>query len=186
MTQNLKVFKETSLPAQLQANSIYFVTAAPGIAEVYVTGTDASAVRHVLKQSEIQAMIDSSIASAMELTIVADLAARNALSPTHNLYVYVQNATGDSTVASGGATYLYNKVGAAWIKVSESESMDAILDWSGIQNKPSSSVAAIDDAVAKKHSHANKTTLDELGDDGSGNLTYGGNPVTTAWSSTGW
>ncbi len=34
------------------------------------------------------------------------------------------------------------------------------IDWSAITNKPTSSVADIDDAVAKRHTHANKALLD--------------------------
>ena len=44
------------------------------------------------------------------------------------------DATGDSTVASGGASYIYD--GSNWIKISEFESMDVLVDWIDIQNKP--------------------------------------------------
>jgi hypothetical protein len=50
--------------------------------------------------------------------------------------------------------------------------MDLIVNWADIQNKPTSSVADIDDAVTKKHTHTNKTQLDKVGEDGNGYFTY--------------
>jgi hypothetical protein len=46
-------------------------------------------------------------------------------------------------------------------------------------------VAEIDDAVAKKHSHANKTQLDKI-DEVDGQLTYAGSAVSTDWATIGW
>ena len=37
--------------------------------------------------------------------------------------------------------------------------------------------ANLSDAVTKKHTHANKTYIDKIGEDGSGNPTYDGNPI---------
>jgi hypothetical protein len=56
------------------------------------------------------------------VTVVADIGARNALTPTQGQLVWVINATGDLTVASGAAKYLRNN--NAWVKVAEVESMD--------------------------------------------------------------
>lgn len=131
-------------------------------------------------------MIDSSISSANSLQIVATIAARNALAPTQATYVYVTDATGDATVTSGGATYLFNPSGSTWLKVSESESMDVALTWSALTGKPSSSVASIDAAVSNSHTHPNKTQLELIGQNGAGELTYNGTQVKTEWSSTAW
>lgn len=183
-----RIYKETTLPGTLQPHAIYFIAPAgqPTALEVYVTDAAGSAsARHVLKSSEVQAMIDASITTANQLSIVADITARNALSPTTPRYVYVSDATGDVTVASGGATYLYNPTGSTWIKTSEAESMDITFNWASIVGKPTSSAAAIDSAVANSHTHANKTTLDQLGA-ASGELTYNGTQVKTEWSSTAW
>jgi hypothetical protein len=49
------------------------------------------------------------------------------------------------------------------------------LQWSDILGKPTSSVADIDDAVTKRHTHSNKTQLDLISENGtSGNLEYDG------------
>ena len=66
--------------------------------------------------------------------VVADITARDALTSEEGLIAYVVDATGDSTVASGGASYIYD--GSNWIKISEFESMDVLVDWTDIQNKP--------------------------------------------------
>ena len=47
-------------------------------------------------------------------------------------------------------------------KIAEYESMDVVLQWNDIQGKPTSAVADIDDAVANRHSHANKALLDPI------------------------
>jgi len=48
------------------------------------------------------------------------------------------------------------------------------LQWEALGNKPTSAVADIDDAVAKRHSHTNLTTLDKIGENGSNQPTWGG------------
>ncbi len=181
------MYRETTLPGTLQPFSIYYVAPAgsPNYVEVYITNGSGQA-RRVIKESDIQSMINSTIAAANELTIVADIAARDALNPTKVMYVYVQNATGDPTVASGGATYMYNTANSSWIKVSEAESLDVVLQWNNIQGKPSSSPSQIDGAVAASHSHSNKTQLDKVGEDAGGNMTYNGSIPYTKWETTSW
>lgn len=182
-----KIYRETALPGTLQAYAMYIIAPAglPNYVEIYVTGASASTVKRVPLTTDIQAMIDASVAAVSQLTIVADIAARNALSPTGPVYVFVRNATGDGTVASGGATYLYDLANTAWLKVSESESMDVALTWAALSGKPTSSPTDLDNAVTLRHSHTNKTQLDKIGE-ASGELTYDGNPVTTHWTTTGW
>lgn len=187
--ETFQVFRETAMPGTFVPYAIYFIAPSGDAAHVEVVVTDAAGTgsRHVVNKSEIQSMIDTSMASAgaSDLLIVADITARNALTPTGNVYAYVTDATGDSTVGSGGATYLYDFATTTWLKVSEAESMDVVLSWANIVGKPTSAVADIDDAVTKRHTHSNKTQLDLLGDTG-GLLTYNGNQVKTTWSSTGW
>lgn len=185
----LNVYKETALPGILQPNSIYFITPVgyPDHVEVVVTNTGATAPhRRVINREDVQGMINTSLASVNELQIVADIAARDAIVSAVARYVYVQNATGDATVQSGGATYMYNPGNTSWIKISESESMDVVLNWSSIVGRPTSSAAQIDTAVSNAHTHGNKTQLDLIGQNGNGELTYNGVQVKTAWSSTGW
>lgn len=182
-----KIFRETTLPGTLQPYAMYVVAPAskPDYIELYVTNAAGTATRRLLTQADIQGLIDASLTAISQIQIVANIAARDALAPTTTLYVYVQDATGDATVASGGATYLYNVAGAAWVKISEAETMDVSLNWAALVGRPSSAVADIDDAVAKRHTHANKTELDKIGEAG-GELTYNGAQVKTEWGSTGW
>lgn len=183
-----KVFRETALPGTLQPYSVYFVAPATpvGYVEIYVTDAAGTATRRIHTQADIQALINSSLAAANSLTVVADIAARNALAPNSVRYALVRNATGDATVASGAATYVYDVTNTAWVKVSEAESLDVVQTWAALTGKPTSSVAAIDAAVTASHTHANKTQLDKVGEDGGGNLTYNGVIPSTAWNSVGW
>lgn len=104
-------------------------------------------------------------------TEFADITALLAASTTDVIegeLVMVTDASADSTVASGWAIYR-RKVGAtdltkldSWQKIAEAESLDVVVSWDNIQGKPTSAVADIDDAVAKKHAHANAAVLDLL------------------------
>ena len=187
MTAQLQFFKETALPASVNPNSIYFVAppSNPNVVEVYVTNAAGSFARRVINAADVQSMINTAITAANNLTIVADIGARNLLSPSAPMFVFVSNATGDPTVNSGGATYLWNTTTNAWQKISEAESLDVVTSWNNIQGKPTSSASAIDTAVSQAHSHTNKTQLDKIGEDGTGNLTYNGVTVH-GWNSTVW
>jgi hypothetical protein len=88
-------------------------------------------------------------------------------------------------VVAGGATYLYNPGTTTWIKSSEAESLDIVLNWATLQGKPTSSVAAIDAAVAASHTHANKAVLDLVTDSG-GKLLYNGALPVGRWESAAW
>ena len=184
----VKIYKETTLPGTLEANSVYLIAPAgsPNYVEMYVTGTSASTVKRILNEADISAMITAALSGVGSTEIVADIAARNALTPSNGSMCLVLDASDDPTVASGAATYIYQTSGTAWIKIAEYESLDLELTWANIQNKPTSAVADIDDAVAKRHSHTNKTQLDKVGEDGSGLLTYNGLLPKIAWDSTSW
>ena len=83
----------------------------------------------------VQAFLDSLPAGGgTGAKVVADIPTRDALTPEEGQIVYVKDATGDASVTSGGASYIYD--GTNWIKISEFESLDVVLDWANIQNKP--------------------------------------------------
>lgn len=190
MTQ-LKFHKVTTLPGTLEANALYFVVNG-NYSETYVTTSDGTA-KSLGNSAMITTIADARISAAMAaavsnpVEIVADIAARNTLtgSAATNKLILVTNATGDATVASGAALYVFNKAAGTTTKIAEYESMDVQLTWASIQNKPTSTVSEIDDAVTKRHTHANKVTLDKLGDS-AGTLTYGGQAVSTNWNTTNW
>lgn len=181
------IYKETSLPGSLQPHSIYLIapTGAPDFVEMYVTGASASTVKRIIDAAHVQTLINAAVSGLGGIEVVADIAARNALAPTKNVQVLVLNATGDATVATGAATYIYRLATTTWHKISESESMDVVLSWSAIVGKPASTAAAIDGAVTDRHTHANKTQLDKVGESG-GEFTYNGALPKTAWNSTNW
>jgi hypothetical protein len=161
----------------------------PNYVEIYVSDATGAFAKRVLTDTDIQALINASISGlGGEMPIVADIAARNALasSLTKNTQVLVLDATGDTTVTTGAATYIYRASTTSWTKISESESIDLVLQWANIQGRPTSSVSAIDAAVNNSHTHANKTQLDKIGENASGLLTYSNLLPTTGWNSVTW
>lgn len=89
-------------------------------------------------------------------------------------YVVVRDATGDETVAKGGARYVWLPEGGGFRKVSEDEAMDNVCVWDHIEDRPEAGPAQIDMAVARQHSHENKAALDLIATDPAGNLTFNG------------
>jgi phage-related tail fiber protein len=70
-----------------------------------------------------------------EIRIVGDIAGRDAINDKFvGLSVYVKDATADENVAKGGAYYLWD--GFVWLKTAESESLDVVLNWAAIEDKP--------------------------------------------------
>ena len=179
----VRFHKVTTLPGSLEANAFYLVENGD-YAEFYVTDSSGDG-----KMVGNTAMIEAILAGVGGgLQIVDDIDARDALTPTSNIFVLVKDATDDVTVASGAALYVWDNTAEEWVKVMEYESMDVTVAWSSITGKPSSSVSDIDDAVAKKHNHPNLATLNGLSDSG-GVLQYGGNPVDsreTDWATVNW
>lgn len=178
----------TAIPGTLAANSVYLIApAASEYAEIIITGASREVSRRTPRIADIQAMIDdAALGGGAGAIIVDDIAARDGLTPPNAQQVYVVDASADATVDAGGATYIWRASTNTWIKQSESESLDLVLSWAALVGKPSSTPAAIDTAVARSHEHANKTQLDQIGQDAQGNFTYGGNLPKTSWSTEAW
>jgi hypothetical protein len=88
-------------------------------------------------------------------------------------------------VASGAATYLYRVSTTSWIKLSEAESLDLILQWANIQGKPTSSPSAIDTAVSNSHTHnGNLTQLNKIGENVDALFTYNNALPKIGWEGT--
>lgn len=179
----LNFYKVTSLPGTLVANSVYFVENGD-YAETYVTDT-AGVAKGVGNSTMITAIAAGGGSAASQVEVVANIAARDALTLTKNTMVLVISAVGDSTVASGSALYVWVQSTTSYSKIAEYESMDVVLQWANIQGKPTSSVANIDLAVTNSHTHSNKTALDKISEIG-GALAYDGAVVATQWVSTDW
>lgn len=70
-----------------------------------------------------------------EAAVVDNITQRDELDAFEGLHALVVDASADTTVgAGGGAEYVYN--GIKWIKISEFNNLDTLVDWSNIQNKP--------------------------------------------------
>jgi hypothetical protein len=178
MANILKIRKVTTLPGVYDPSTLYLVRNGSNVNlfDIYLSTDDGASVRHIITESDIQTKINTALAGFNNVQVVADIAARNALTPTSNIQVVVLDATGDGTVASGAATYVYQLSNTTWYKISEAESLDVVFSWANITGKPTSAVADIDDAVSKRHTHTNLSVLNGLGDS-AGALTYSGSPI---------
>ena len=95
--------------------------------------------------------------------------------PKENLFdgmtVFVVNASGDDTVASGWAVYRYSLSDNSWLKISEQESLDLALDCNDIENKPNLSFG--------NHSHGNIDSEGKIGNTANLPLITGANGAIT-------
>lgn len=66
--------------------------------------------------------------------VVDNITARDALEKFSGLHALVIDATADESVETGGAEYVCN--GTDWIKISELNDLDMIIDWENIQGRP--------------------------------------------------
>lgn len=187
----IQFFKVNALPQTLQGDSFYYVSNG-NHAESYLTNS-AGVAKALGNTAMIRSLIDEALASfqptsANMVEIVANIAARDAMVSvaTGNLLFLVVDATGDATVGAGSALYAYAHGTGITHKVAEYESMDVVLDWSALRNRPTSPVADIDAAVSQRHTHNNKAVLDKLSEAADGSLRYGGAGVSTDWSTANW
>lgn len=178
----LNIARVNALPGDPAANTMYFVKGGEdGLMDIYVTGSTGAEIRHIISKAEINAMMGAAVGAFSNILVVADIAARNALVLDRNAVVMVGDATGDATVETGAATYLFNNDDGTWTKLSEFAELDLVLSWDAIQGKPTSTVAQIDAAVAQidaavaaAHTHANMAVLDKFSEDADGIVKYNG------------
>lgn len=181
--QLYQVKKVTAVPSTpTSPNTVFYLapTDHSDYVEIYVSDKNGTAVRRVLNEADVIALVKrhATHSQTAKYVIVADINARNDLSDK-NQAVYVKDATDDSTVKHGGAFYLYDNQAETWIKTAESESMDVTLNWDNIEGKPNATAQEIEQAVQQRHSHANKTQLDLIGQNEQGQMTYNGKIVAT-------
>lgn len=160
----LTISRVTALPGTLAAETIYLVKTGNELT-LTVTGNTGAVIATTVSKADVNTAISTAIGAldmSNSVEFAADIAARDAMTLTKSSFVYVADATADGTVSAGAAMYLFNYVNGTWHKVTEYESLDLVLNWDSVTGKPNSSVADIDDAVTKRHSHANMAVLDLL------------------------
>lgn len=182
--------KETAVPGTFAPHEEIFVARAdnPALMDHYFADATGTALRHTLRTEDVQAMIAAAgISGGGSALVATDIAARDAIDPAGEaIQVLVLDASADATVAAGAATYVWVESQAAWVKISEAESMDVSLAWSAITGRPTSTPAQIDAAVTASHTHSNITQLNQIGQDGDGNLTYNGQLPRAALINAAW
>ena len=181
MSNPFIIEKLLALPTSFTPSTVYVIQdpVDPNFIELYVSSADGLSAKKIPGKADITTWINTAVATVNTGNVVADIAARDALAPSKVTFAVVLDATGDTTVLSGAATYVFDPVALTWTKIAEYESMDVVADWNSLINKPSSTVTAIDAAVAASHTHGNMPVLDKLGEDLAGNVTYNGAVISS-------
>lgn len=172
------IIRRTSKPAveDVVPKALYFIRAVQG-GPVAIFMSDADGALHpCFDDAKVAAAIAQGTQSFGEMLVVANVDERDSLGLTHNAVVFVQNATGDPAISSGGAFYFFMKSAGVFVLLTKADSLHPL--WSDITGRPTSSAAAIDAAVNKSHTHANVTVLDGLNDQ-AGKLYYKGSALKT-------
>lgn len=174
---NLNIKKLNALPSTFEPSTLYFVRDAEGYLNVSFSNQAGTAVSTIVTIADIRDEVANSLGAYNNLTVYNTYAEMTAATPTKPEFAFVVDASGDTTVTSDSAFYIFN---STWTKVSEFESMDVSLHWDNIIGKPTSTPAQIDAAVAVAHSHANAAVLDGFSEDPTLGLMYKGEEVYTA------
>lgn len=187
MSTRLRIHKLTALPSSITPNTMYIIAppGSPNYIEIYVSNQSGTAIRRVINESDVMTLIQNYLSGINNIHVVPNIAARNALNPNRVIFVLVLDATGDPSVSSGSASYVYDPSTSQWVKVAEYESMDVVLNWNNITGRPNATPLEIDDAVAKRHTHTNLTQLNKIGESADGYLMYN-NKFVMEWESVDW
>ncbi len=180
----VKFFQVTALPATLVADAFYFIEDIPnGATEGFLTN-NAGVARAIGSSSMINNLIDTKLAAmkaVIDVPLFSDLTGH-----TENAVIFVHDASGDPLVDSGSALYYYDASDDTYTLQAKYENVTVSAAWADLTDKPTSTVADIDDAVSKRHAHANKTDLDKI-TKGTGNtLEIDGNPLEIEWTGNDW
>lgn len=176
----IRPFVLDALPATLVPSAMYFIKddLHPDKFKLYLANSAGTAVKRLPTTEDIEQEIADAIATLNTIDFAADITERDAKNYTVNTLVYVQDASGDTSVDSGAAMYFYRESTDTYLKTFEGESMDLQLTWAALTGKPVSTPSEIDDAVDATHAHLNFPALNKISDTG-GLFTYDGVVIDT-------
>ncbi len=179
---DLKFQKVLVLPTTFTPNTIYIVGNGEvnNVAGMYVSDLTGTTVRSIVDVAFTSDLINNMLSEINSgRTFVVDTYSDLSTVDT-NLYTMamVIDATGDVSVNSGAALYVYRQTTTSWVKISETESNDLVFDWQYLQNKPNATKEEIDAAVAASHTHNNSEVLNKIGEDQEGNITFNNVVIT--------
>lgn len=178
--------------APFTPSTMYIVQGtSPSRCELYFSDSTGATLRNTITEAEATSIIATQLAGFSNIHAVANITERNALNLTASGMVMVADAfvptepANNAFVSTPGtaAMYMFNSNSIApnpeWTKIYELEGMDVQLLWANLVDKPLSSVADIESAVALQHDHG--TDLDQLAlldglatNPASGNLVFNG------------
>lgn len=157
----VQFFKVTSLPVTTGVPHAWYLVLDGSNCETYVTDASGN-FKRVGNSLMINELIIQALDQLNTTEVVNNITDRNNLTLSSNTLVYVIDATGDTTVNSGAALYIYRHSTTSFHKIAEYESVDLNITWGSISGKPTSSPTQIDQAVTDSHTHTNKTILDNI------------------------
>lgn len=181
----MAVFEVSTDLIQKIDNDLYKInlsSVAKQIAMLAEDGTTKSTVQaEIEKLRTLVGSVSDAVDGSAKIYVKEDIAGRDTITDqTSGAICYVKDASADDTVEKGAASYLWD--GTKWDKLTEFESLDLVLDWADITNKPEytdseGNTITIQDALEKAHTHENKTVLDKFSESADGKLEYNGNKV---------
>lgn len=168
----MEFIRATVLPeagAGRKPDAIYAVKAAGQTTfDLFITGSTPEKLFSLTTHEEIRLMINQSVSGMAQTFNVPELRERDYLVDDGKLtkdgLVFVDDATLDPDIESGGAAYHYSVADNSFTELFRyGASSEGQLTWQSITGGPLSSPAAIDKAVQDSHTHTNKDTLDRIG-----------------------
>lgn len=169
--RTLSFAKVLTLPATPVANCFYMTPDATSGLRLTVSDAVGRVYRSTMRETTIDSEIVRMVARANELKVVAtytDLT-NSAFSDStfnRNQIYYVLDASGDPSVVSGPAMYILDWTTGTVHKIAEGVAENFSPDWTTVLGRPASEIVDIDDAVTKRHSHANLAELNSVTVDG--------------------
>lgn len=179
MANSFQRFRRVNvLPGTLEPDTMYIVKA-PGSTEAKLvfTGSDASIVVGTIDRVAIEGIISQSVEAHTSVHFYATYAEMTAGALKANGLCYVADIAGDPLGGSGVGVYVYDFDNARFTKFPGGSGPSGPVAWGDLVGKPTSTPAAIDDAVAKAHAHTNKPILDNMSENAQQKLMYRGRQV---------
>lgn len=167
---NLVIYKVNNLPETLNPDSLYVIRKSEYHKAELVFTSSSGEVLPVIDTEAVQTLIADAVSKTSSINMFDNIEERNAAQFMGDASVYVVDASDDPQVGDGPALYFYKKSTNEFTLILCAKHTS----WGEILNGPQSTPAQIDAAVQNAHVHENTEIINELGDDGNGQLTYKG------------
>ena len=173
-----QIIRLKGMPEATEPNCIYFINTHDEWHPVSMYVTDKNNRMYTLFDiSEMRDEIDRSTYPFSKTEVIPNLNYRETMNWEHSTLVLVQNNTDKpDEEEKGQMLYMFYKPYNTWYPLSKGPEAETL--WESISGRPTSSVADIDDAVAKRHEHTNSEVLKNLEEGAEEQLKYKGKNIT--------